>query len=254
MRLPALLLILMAAAALAQPAEFEVASVKQLEKGIAPGQMDLSFVGTAGKPFKISGDRVTITGTLHALIRDAYSVKTYQISALPDWADSLLFSITAKAPGDDEVTQDQARVMLQALLAERFQLKFRRESKEMPVYRLIHPKTSKAFTPAGENETFSWKLTNEPGGILRSKATKESIGDFVQLVGVSTDRPVIDKTGIDGFIDYDIRIEQNGVKSNDDLNRAIVDAVIDQLGLKLESTKDKVDLLVIERAEKPGAN
>jgi uncharacterized protein (TIGR03435 family) len=89
---------------------------------------------------------------------------------------------------------------------------------------------------------------------LRSKATKESIGDFVQLVGVSTDRPVIDRTGVTGDIDYDIVISQPEGKGQDEVNRAIVYAVIDQLGLKLEPAKEPVDMLVVDRVEKPSEN
>lgn len=253
----------------AKAAQFDVASVKQLDQALRPGQMDLSFVGTAGKPFKISGNRITVSGTLHALIADAYAVKDYQISALPPWADSLRFNIAAESPGTEEPTQDQVRPMLASLLADRFQLKFHRDSKELPVYHLVRVKPSKKFTPAGADEVFSWNLTQESGG-LRSKATKESIGDFIQLVGVSADRPVIDKTGITGFIDYDIVIEQPGpavrpapgqeptpaqqARAVEDQNRAIISAVVDQLGLKLESAKDSIDLLVIDHAEKPSAN
>ena len=69
----------------------------------------------------------------------------------------------------------------------------------------------------------------------------------------SADRPVIDKTGITGDIDYDILIQPSG-STPDDVNRAILYAVIDQLGLKLESGKDSIELLVINRAEKPSAN
>lgn len=79
--------------------EFEVASVKQLDRSLQPGEYDLSFVGTSGKPFKISGNRVTVNGTLLALIEDAYHIKDYQISATPAWAGTLLYTITAKAPG-----------------------------------------------------------------------------------------------------------------------------------------------------------
>ena len=72
---------------------------------------------------------------------------------------------------------------------------------------------------------------------MRSKATKESIGDFVQLVGVSADRPVIDRTGLTGDIDYDILISQQDARNQDDVNHAIIDAVTEQLGLELEPAK-----------------
>jgi uncharacterized protein (TIGR03435 family) len=177
--------------------EFDVASVK-LDRSLQPGEYDLSFVGTSGKPFKISGNRITVRGTLLALIADAYNVKNYQISAAPAWAGNLLFTIAAESPGDAAPTQEQVRPMLQALLADRFQLKFHHETKELPVYHLIQAKKSTFFKPAGPDETFSWNLTQGPGGTQRSKATKESIGDFVQLTAVSSDRPVIDKTGLTG--------------------------------------------------------
>jgi uncharacterized protein (TIGR03435 family) len=235
------------------PAAFEVASVKQLEQSLPPGQYDLSFVGTSGKPFKISGNRVAVRGTLRALIADAYGVKEYQISGTPSWAGSLLYSITAKTPGEVEPTQDEVRPMLQALLVDRFQLKFHRDTKELPVYHMVQTKKSGSFKAAGPDETFSWNVTPGPGGTMRSKATKESIGDFVQLVGVSTDKPVIDKTGITGYIDYDILISlpEGERRSPEETNRAIVYAVVDQLGLKLESAKDPIEILLVERVEKP---
>jgi len=238
----------------ASPAQFEVASIKQLDQSLQPGQYDLSFVGTAGKPFKIAGNRITVRGTLRALVADAYNVKDYQVTGAPSWAESLLFVITSESPGDGVSTQDQVRPMLQALLAERFQLKVHHTTKELPVYRLIQAKKSRAFKSADPGETFSWNLTPGPGGTLRSKATKESIGDFVQLVGVSTDRPVIDRTGVTGDIDYDILITQPEGKSPDEVSRAIVYAVIDQLGLKLEPAKDPIDMLVVDRVEKPSEN
>jgi uncharacterized protein (TIGR03435 family) len=233
------------------PAVFEVASVKQLEESLQPGQPDLSFVGTSGKPFKIVGNRVAMRGTLRALIADAYGIKDYQISAAPSWADSLLFAIAAETTGEKEPTQDEVRPMLQALLVDRFRLKLHRDAKEMPVYHMVQGKKSGLFKAAAPDETFSWNLTPGPGGTLRSKATKESIGDFVQLVGVSTDKPVIDKTGITGYIDYDILITPPERAGRDETNRAIVYAVVDQLGLKLETAKDPIEMLVVDRVDKP---
>ena len=234
--------------------EFEVASVKQLERSLGPGELDLSFVGTSGKPAKIAGNRVTLTGTVHTIIGAAYDVKSYQITGAPPWADSLRYAITAKTSADTAATQEQIRPMLQALLADRFQLKLHTATKDLAVYHLTQRKKSSLLKPAGPDETFSWNLSEAPGGMLRSKATRESIGDFVQLVGVSTDRPVIDKTGLTGEIDYDILISPPESRSRDDLNRAIIYAVIDQLGLKLEPTKDSIEILVVDKVDKPSEN
>ena len=79
--------------------EFEVATVKQLDRSLAPGTRDLSFVGTSGKLAKIAGNRVTLTGTLHTIIATAYDVKDYQVTGAPSWADSLMYTITGETPG-----------------------------------------------------------------------------------------------------------------------------------------------------------
>jgi uncharacterized protein (TIGR03435 family) len=234
--------------------EFEVATVKQLDRSLAPGTRDLSFVGTSGKLAKIAGNRVTLTGTLHTIIATAYGVKDYQIASVPSWGDSLMYTITGETSGETVPTQEEVRPMLQSLLADRFQLKLHRDSKVMPVYHLKQTKKSGFLKQAGSDEKFSWNLSQRPDGMLRSKATRESIGDFVQLVGVSADRPVIDETGLTGDIDYDILISPPEAKGQDEVNRAIIYAVIDQLGLKLEPARDAIEILVVEKVDKPSAN
>jgi uncharacterized protein (TIGR03435 family) len=234
--------------------EFEVASVKQLDQSIAPGTPDLSFVGMSGKPVRIEGHRVTVRGTARALIAAAYGMKEYQVSSAPPWADTLMYAITATTQGDAVPTQDQVRPMFQSLLTERFQLQLHRGTSDLAVYHLKKVKKSNLLKSARPGETFSWNLSSGPDGTLRSKATRESIGDFVQLVGVSADRPVIDKTGLTGDIDYDILISLPESRNPEDVNRAIVYAVIDQLGLKLEPGKDRVGILVVDKIDKPSAN
>jgi uncharacterized protein (TIGR03435 family) len=246
--------LLLVIGALAAAAEFDVASVKQFERSLTPGQQDLSFLGKSGKPINIVGNRISIRGTLRGLIAAAYDIKDYQISAAPSWAGVLVYDVLAKAPGDSAPTQDEVRPMFQALLADRFQLKVHRETKIMPVYNLIPGKKTIGLKPAGPDEKFHWGLNMQPDGTLHSKGTGESIGDFVQLVGASADRPVLDKTGVTGFIDYDILISTPDHPNPDDTNKAILDAVKDQLGLKLEPAKEPIELLVVDRAEKPSEN
>lgn len=234
--------------------EFDVASVRQTDESLRPGTPDLSFVGSSGKPFKISGNRVAVRGTLRALIADAYGVQDYQIAPTPSWSETLRYDIAAEVPAGAIPTQEQVRPMLQSLLADRCELKVHRETKILPVYHLTVVKKSALFKPAAPDESFSWTLTPGNNGTLRSKATKESIGDFVRLVGVSSNLPVVDKTGLSGDIDYDILISRPEGRSADDVNRAIMDAVIDQLGLKLVPAKDPIEMLVVDAIEKPSAN
>ncbi|HWF11241.1 MAG TPA: M56 family metallopeptidase [Bryobacteraceae bacterium] len=235
--------------------QFEVASVKQFDRSLQPGTPDTSFVGKSGKPIHIVGNRITMRGTLRALIAAAYDIKDYQISAAPSWAGTLIFDVVAKTPGEAVLTQEQVRPMFQALLADRFQLNVRHEAKEVPVYYLMPSQKIIGLKPSAPGESFNWSLTQAPGStVMRSKATKESIGDFVDLVGVSANRPVINKTGMTGDIDYDILISMPDGRNWSDINQAIVDAVKDQLGLKLEAARDVIDFLVVDHVQKPSAN
>jgi uncharacterized protein (TIGR03435 family) len=244
-----------AATLLAAAPEFEVATVKPLaDQAVRPGQYNMSFLGSAGKLIKITGNRVTITNSLRFLIAAAYDVKDYQITGAPAWADTEIYAVAAKTPGDDVPTQDQVRPMLQALLADRFQLKLRHDTKELPVYHLVAAKKTIGLKPTAPDETFDWKVTRDPDGSMRSKATKEPVVDFVQLLAISADRPIIDKTGVTGDIDYEIVVGPDNLHSAADQNRGILDAAREQLGLKLEPSKDPVEMLVIDRAEKPSEN
>ncbi|HEY4360398.1 MAG TPA: TIGR03435 family protein [Bryobacteraceae bacterium] len=234
--------------------EFEVATVKPLDQVVRPGEYNMTFLGAAGKLIKINGNRVTITNTLRFLIGAAYDLKDYQITGAPGWADTAIFAVTAKTEGDAVPTQDEVRPMLQALLEERFQLKIRHETKELPVYHLVPTKKGVGLTPAGPDETFGWKVTSDKNGAMHSKATKEWMGDFVQLVAISTDRPVVNKSGVTGYIDYEIVVGSQDLHSAADQNRGIIDAVQEQLGLRLEPAKDPVELLVVEHAELPSEN
>ena len=246
---------LMLAGCLASAAEFDVASLKQVQ--VPNGNVnarDLSFVGNAGVPFKVVGNRIMLQGTLRRFIVAAYGVRDYQVTGMPSWSDAVVFNLTAKSPGDGVPTTEEVRSMLQSLLADRFQFKFHRESREVPVYELSIVKKTDAFKPAGPDEKFSWSLTPDKDQNTHSKATMEPMADFVELVGVSTERPVINKTGITGFIDYEIVFSQEGVDSVAGTDVRILDAVKKQLGMKLESAKGNIEFLVIDGVQRPSAN
>jgi uncharacterized protein (TIGR03435 family) len=241
--------------------QFEVASIKKVIRENEPerpnrSKTDTSFVGKAGNPFKVSGRRVEIQGTALALIAAAYDVKPYQIENAPGWADSSIYSVIAETSGDAVSTVPQLRQMMQSLLADRMHLRLHAQKKQVNVYYLMPSKTKTALTAAADDEPFTWKLYRAEGNTLRSKATHESILDFVQLVGVSADRPVIDRTGLHGFIDYDILINMNGEDPRDPeaVSRAILDAVKDQLGLKLQPAKDDIEFLIADEIELPSDN
>jgi uncharacterized protein (TIGR03435 family) len=123
------------------PLAFEVASIKpNIPDG--SGQMRM---GTQPLP----GGRLNVTNaSLKMLIRFAYNIDDAQISGGPSWLDSDRYDIVAK--GEGNATTDQLRQMLQSLLADRFQLKFHHDSKELPVYALLAARNGPKLKPAAE--------------------------------------------------------------------------------------------------------
>jgi uncharacterized protein (TIGR03435 family) len=182
---------------------------------------------------------------------EAYDLKRYQVSFAA--FDDTVYDIAAKAEGDGTATRAQFRLMLQTLLADRFNLKFHRETRELPVYAMVIGKGGVKFKESPpEKPSRTYGGVNGRNQYMEySQATMETVAD-----GIGADRPVIDKTGLTGK--YDIRLEAtpefriNNNPQPDDLR--IFDAIQQQLGLKLEAQKAMIEVLVVDRMDKPSAN
>ncbi len=225
----------------AQAPAFEVASIRA-----NPGPWHVML------GYSSSGPRLTLEAWRpFALIMEAYDLKRYQVSFTP--SDDVLYDIAAKAEGDGTRTKAEFRLMLQTLLADRFNLKFHREMRELPVYAMVVGKSGVKF-----KESDSDKPARSYGGVNgRNQYMEYSQGTMEMLAdGIGVDRPVIDKTGLTGK--YEIRLEAtpefriNNNPQPDDLR--VFDAIQQQLGLKLEPQKAMVEVLVVDRMDKPSAN
>jgi uncharacterized protein (TIGR03435 family) len=219
--------------------------------------------------------------TVKMLIRAAYGIKLFQISGGPGWMDSDLFDIAAKT--DPSVDMNQTRLMLQSLLAKRFQLVIRRDTREMPVYALAVAKNGPKFKESNESDPNIIDLggrDNTAGAPRRPQVTKIRRGLLVAqeapMAGFAVQlsdflgRIVLDKTGLMGK--YDLKLEWQpdenqvamfqamgvpegfGAPAPDPMGPSVFAALQEQLGLKLESEKGPVELFVIERVERPSAN
>jgi uncharacterized protein (TIGR03435 family) len=207
----------------------------------------------------ISGPKVTIEAySLLGLIMDAYHLNaSYQISGGPNWVDSDAdrFDIVANAPGEVAPSGEDVRLMLQTLLADRFQLKLHPETKERPVYALVVAKNGPKLKESAPDKDFS---TTVAGGraaqLTMTKATMEQLA--IQLSTGGLDRPVVDKTGLAG--QYDITLnwipEYAGPPAPDSNGVNIFTAVQEQLGLKLEPQKAPIEILLIDHVERPSEN
>jgi uncharacterized protein (TIGR03435 family) len=236
-------------AALGQPA-FEVASIRVRQ-------------GAPQWKFNISGTRLTIESyTLFGLVKEAYDLQNYQIqmTGAPPLllSNDTLYDITAKAEGDGTPTRAQFRQMLQALLADRFELKVHREPVETPVYALIVGKGGPKFKPSSPDADPTVRVGCSPNCrsnyvFTMPRATMEDLTR--QLF---TERPVMDQSGLVGTFDIKVTYKPwytmiSGAEP--DLNDiSVFTAVQDQLGLRLESRQATVEMLVVDHVEKPSEN
>jgi len=231
-----------ALAALGQ--SFEVASIKLHPPAVDQPLMKEPVVN----PVRVSGTRVDLQMvTLKDLVMAAYNMKEYQVSGgVPSWASRLdsVFDISARAPGENAPSMEEVRPMLQNLLAARFKLKLRRESKQLPVYNLVVAKNGPKLKRVTEE-------TPPAPGMRRG-----SMEQLAALLSLMVGRPVIDKTGLAGIYEYSnaLTLLDVGAPDSAEVSARALTAIQDQLGLRAEPAKAMLETLVIVSAEKPSEN
>jgi uncharacterized protein (TIGR03435 family) len=220
---------------------FEVASIKPIDRTGVPVHGNMSQ----------SGSRVTFNGyTLAALLMYAYDVRNYQIAGGPGWISSDTFLVNAKAEGDLQPSIAQVRVMLQALIADRFEVKLRRETKESKVYLLQTAKSGFKLEPS---KTERSTMRMRPGHMAMIKVQP---AQWAALLSSVLNRPVLDRTGLTGEFDFsldspDIMGGRSMEEGEETPGPSLFTAIQEQMGLKLEPSKGPIDIFVVERASKP---
>jgi len=244
--------------------EFEVASIKAI-----PSDNGSFKPPAANRSMTLNAAGISYNSvTLKDCILAAYQVKGYQVTG-PSWieSDSQLYDISAKAGGSagQPVTDGQVRLMLQALLAERFKLTLHRENKELPVYALVVGKNGPKLKPAEAGSAPApAKLNFKTGSMSFPVTTLAEFADYLSH-HAAINRGVVDKTGIKGVYDISLTMfEDPSSMSPADMKKsigawregtAIFTQLQEQLGLKLEAQKTPFEVLVIDHAEKtPAAN
>jgi uncharacterized protein (TIGR03435 family) len=230
--------------AFAQVPAFDVASIK-LHKGEVTFSSDPSP----------RGRRVTATAsTLLDMITYAYGMRYDQISGGPNWAGTAHYDLEARSEGEGALTTVQSRQMVQSLLADRFQLKVRRETQEVPIYVLVVGKNGPKFKESAPDAANGNHVRGNDKG-LHMEATKGTMASLVNQLSHTAGRPVLDGTGLTGTYAYTLDwFPANRVPPTDLYAPSMFDALQEQLGLKLESSKGPQERLVIEYAAKPSEN
>jgi uncharacterized protein (TIGR03435 family) len=234
--------------------EFDTCSIKPS----APGQQ--------GRGLTVRGrEIVTINTTVSFLVAFVYGAHPRQVVGAPAWTETDGFDLVGKPSQDGMPNQKQIKIMIQKLLADRFQLKFHREKRELSVWAIQVGKNGVKLTQSQADPKGLPGLNF--GGLGKMNAFNATMVDFASLLQTAVlDRPVVDQTGLDAHYDFQLNWTPDetqfagmGVKvpppsDKPDAPPELGTAMLDQLGLKLTTTKAAVEVLVIDHVEKPSAN
>jgi uncharacterized protein (TIGR03435 family) len=208
--------------------------------------------------------------TVKRLVGAAYNLNPRMISGGPGWIDSDQYDVVAATPGEVQPSQDEQMAMLRNLLADRFKLTFHRQQETLPVYALTIAKTGSRVKestglPDALPELISVVYPDPAGVHLKMPARNATMAQFASILQRAIlDRPVVDQTGLPGKYDFNLEWTPDESQFDGALNRGtntdgsakpgLFAALQQQLGLKLEATRGPVDLLVIDRVERPSEN
>jgi bla regulator protein BlaR1 len=269
---------------------FDVASIKPGKGPYVPANFPLDPSGDYGA----TNGRLSVNDTLAAYIEFAYKVwgnevQSREFSRLAKWVDTDLYTIEARVATGNP-TKDQMRLMVQTLLADRFQLTAHFETREVPVFELRLAKAGKpgpkliahadgppcdkpGASPVADApgfyfacHTFSPYFDLGTRLVLGSRDVSMDMlaGTLSEILGgpLAFGRPIIDKTGLTGSFDFTLEFARERRTSpgfdspvaSDPTGPTALEALRDQLGLKLESTKASIPILVIDKLERPSEN
>jgi uncharacterized protein (TIGR03435 family) len=274
--------------------EFDVVSVRPDVAPMTLETITSNFPLGPGDMYTPNGGLFHATNyPLFLYIAFAYKMNSYQTSTLiptlPKWVMSNRYDIEAHASGNP--TKDQMRLMMQALLTARFKLAIRAETRESPIFALVLDKPGKVGpqlrpypdgTPCGGTAPTTTGLTgrtnsvdgifpvacggysdmtaNTPGHIRvgARNVTIQIIADQFPGLLNTIDRPVYDRTGLTGTYDFSIEFVSDrqigGTNPADDAGPTFLEALKEQLGLKLNAQTGPSDVYVIDHIEEPSAN
>jgi uncharacterized protein (TIGR03435 family) len=263
----------------AATAQFEVASIRPTE---ARGQHGITAHGGPGTsdPTRIEWTNTSVT----LILQRALHAYLYQI-VRPAWVDTQSYDITATLPPG--TTKEQFGQMLINLLEDRFHLALHRETRELPGFELVlgkngaklreaapadsdnaepvapdasvPPKTDPNGFPVVDRPGVAIAMKMKPGAsvpLVYLTARAQALGELVHMLGDQLGRPVVDKTGLTGKYDYTLEFPaMESPDAQDEAGPSILTAVQKQLGLKLESKRVPLEMVIVDHSDKtPSGN
>ena len=212
------------------------------------------------------GHRIVFSGaTVRFLMAFIYNVHDKQIVGAPAWLGTEQFDIEGVANTPGAPNLPQLKIMLQKLLADRFQLRFHRGTREMAAYVLSVAKDRAKLDPSSEDSSTIGSFLGRPGRGMTGRNL--TMVDFARLLQSGIlDRPVVDRTSLRGRYDFlltwtpdESQFTQVGARippptESADAPPGLFTAIQEQLGLRLTAEKTRVEVLAIDSIERPTAN
>jgi uncharacterized protein (TIGR03435 family) len=202
--------------------------------------------------YRFGPESVSLRGSLLQLIETAYDVRHYQVTGGPAWSASDWYDVEARAAGETDT--GKLRRMVQALLADRFQLKVHRESRPTSGYVLVVDKGGPKLPTRKDVPPGSEGVIQVGGGIWSRGAP---ISQLAYGLTLQLGQPVIDETGIEGNYDFRLRFDDG----EDVIGKASTEpkfgspfTAVHEIGLRLEAKKMPIDTIVIDSASRPSGN
>jgi uncharacterized protein (TIGR03435 family) len=223
-----------------KPQAFEVVSVK-------PNRSGTDSSHARSRPGRYYATNIKVK----ELIQDAFGVKEFQISGAPRWTETEGFDIDAITGTSSDLTDKEFEPILRALLTDKFQLRFHRETKQLPAYSLIVAKNGPKLRAHSGDAVFDVSIRRRPGKLILS-GTKMSMSRLTEVLSRRIEHIVLDRTGLSG--EYDLKMEWAPDPSGESADASIFTALQEQLGLKLESTRALVEIVVIDGVERLSEN
>jgi uncharacterized protein (TIGR03435 family) len=224
--------------------QFEVASVKPNNSGSQNSNMELHPGG------RVTGTNVALGG----LLRTVFNLQPHQLVNAPDWIDTARFDIEAKPDREYSTREDalapELLAMLRNLFADRFKLIAHREMRDTSVYALVVVKDGvmgpQMRRSTVDCETVRCRISTNAGRIA---GTGTTLSELMRRLSPTLGRPVVDRTGLSG--PFDLELTWSSDQTADTAGPSIFTAIQEQLGLKLESQRAPIEVMVIDRLERP---
>lgn len=218
----------------AEPA-FEVASVHL----VLPKDDGLTSISPPGA-LHFSARNVTLV----FLIELAFDVDPYQIEQKPSWLESQEYVVNAKPEGDTALTREQLKPLLQQLLKQRFHLAYHREMKNLHGYALVIAKGGPKLKASDKTETAHAYILRD--GVQARDMSMPQLATLLKLAFGG--RPVIDRTGLTGS--YDVDLKYAPIDDPNSSLPSVFTALQEQLGLKVEKQDVAVEMLVLDHIDR----